>query len=988
MGGLGIKKFGLMNKALIAKQYWRICNNPNSLLAKTLTSKYCPQEDVHTHIPKKHSSWIWRSIIGKDIPALSTGVWRVGRGHNIPINHPYWYPINPESPAHVLAQVSCVADLIDQNLGTWKTNTIHQLYPPDIAQQILRTLHHNWKLLWKLKLPHKILTFTWKILHHALPLKTELNKRGINCANTCSLCNSTTETMEHIFLQCSFARAVWLGVNITTASINANNIAVDHWIQNMINGPNGDSNTLELVLTTLWFLQHREDNIQPVDLTLHPIKPNWTPHADWQLLITADGGGSRHSKWKGIAFIGKDRNGQTLLVGCQSTRLMHNTEAKFMAVYEAASTAISLGYTNIITLVDNKELEKLWNSDSHPNWKLQTIFEDLCYLKLHRNLLLTIKSVPKSLLVDTKALVSVASNHFVNVSKSSYKLPVEYGKTYLLRVINAVMNEEMFFGIAKHNLTVVAQDGAYIKPITTGYIMITPGQTMDILLTANQTSSYYYIAATPFFDSNTPFDSTNTLAILLYAGNYTVPSSIPYPTLPNVTAKDYADNFTTRIRAVTITVTMSIPSLPNTQSNSQTPILLLSNISNYVTIKLDHTNYLMWKFQITGILDAYSLLDHLEDSTPCPPKFLLDEIGCITSEANPLFLQWKTRDKALFSLISSTLSPSTISLVMGQTSASGIWRKIKETRDKLTSVGIHIDDEEILHIVLQGLPSDFHSFTSATLTKNEPVLFEELHILMKTEEDLLKSSMDNTKEISHMAMAATASSQSSWVGNRGRGNRGGRFQSYNRGGFNQGGFSQGNSNNGGAKLAAMATSAPTQPAQTTWISDTGATNHFTPDLNTIPNNHAYTDSQLVSVGNGQQLPISNIGNGQLRTSSSLFHLRKILHIPSMKYNLLSVNRFCQDNACSFHFDARRFQITDLLTAKPLYMGFSKDGLYPIHGLSLPSWNSRISALFSRSASSSPSSHTSKACLSSICTNVSQAALRHTWLGHPQPRVLQ
>ena len=186
----------------------------------------------------------------------------------------------------------------------------------------------------------------------------------------------------------------------------------------------------------------------------------------------------------------------------------------------------------------------------------------------------------------------------------------------------------------------------------------------------------------------------------------------------------------------------------------------------------------------------------------------------------------------------------------------------------------------------------------------------------------------------------------------------------------------------------MATSAPTQPAPITWISDTGATDHFTPDLNTIPDNHSYTDSQLVSVGNGQQLPISNIGNGQLRTSSSLFHLRKVLHIPSMRYNLLSVNRFCQDNACSFHFDARRFQITDLLTAKPLYTGFSKDGLYPIHGLSLPSWNSRISALLSRSASSSPSSHNSKACLSTVCSNVSSAALWHMRLGHPQPCILQ
>jgi laccase len=112
------------------------------------------------------------------------------------------------------------------------------------------------------------------------------------------------------------------------------------------------------------------------------------------------------------------------------------------------------------------------------------------------------------------------------------------------------MNEEMFFGIAKHNVTVVAQDAAYIKPITTSYIMISPGQTMDILLTANQEASYYYIAATPFFDSQAPYDSTNTSAILQYTGTYTPPTSPAYPTLPNVTDKAAADNFTTRIRAL------------------------------------------------------------------------------------------------------------------------------------------------------------------------------------------------------------------------------------------------------------------------------------------------------------------------------------------------------------------------------------------------------------------------------------------------------
>uniref|UniRef100_A0A2N9IIV5 GAG-pre-integrase domain-containing protein n=1 Tax=Fagus sylvatica TaxID=28930 RepID=A0A2N9IIV5_FAGSY len=421
----------------------------------------------------------------------------------------------------------------------------------------------------------------------------------------------------------------------------------------------------------------------------------------------------------------------------------------------------------------------------------------------------------------------------------------------------------------------------------------------------------------------------------------------------------------------------------------------------------------MWKFQITGILDAYSLLDRLEDPTPCPSKFLPSQTGIETQEVNPLYSQWKTRDKALFSMISSTLSPSAISLVMGQTSAFGIWKiivnsikknsdsvtdylhKIKEAKNKLVSVGVHIDDEEILHIVLQGLPSKFHSFTSAMLTKNEAVRFEELHTLMKTEEDLLKNASDNSKEIAHMAMVASKNSQPTYnnlstaqfSGNRGRGrnqNRGrggnsGRFHNYNNG---RGGFSQGTFNHiyckpshiaidcyqrmnysyqgrhPPAKLAAMATATPPYPNQTTWISDTGATDHFTPDLNNIPDNQSYTHSQLVSVGNGNQLPISHTGNAQLRTSSHLFRLRKILRI--------------QD-----------------LTGKPLYKGSSKDGLHPITGLSLPSWNSRVSKI------QSSSQHTilSQAALHSSYiaslpkSDLSSTDLWHMRLGHPQHRVL-
>ncbi|XP_059453491.1 laccase-14-like [Corylus avellana] len=133
----------------------------------------------------------------------------------------------------------------------------------------------------------------------------------------------------------------------------------------------------------------------------------------------------------------------------------------------------------------------------------------------------------------------------------SYPLLVEHGKTYLLRIVNAVMNEEMFFGIADHTITVVGQDGAYITPITVDYIMITPGQTMDVLLTANQAPSYYYIVATPFMDHSlpAPFDKNNTSAILMYTGA-TPPTTIPSPSLPDSSNRDAASNFTSQIKSL------------------------------------------------------------------------------------------------------------------------------------------------------------------------------------------------------------------------------------------------------------------------------------------------------------------------------------------------------------------------------------------------------------------------------------------------------
>ncbi|XXG69336.1 hypothetical protein AAC387_Pa06g2231 [Persea americana] len=136
-------------------------------------------------------------------------------------------------------------------------------------------------------------------------------------------------------------------------------------------------------------------------------------------------------------------------------------------------------------------------------------------------------------------------------NQTTYRLKVKPGKTYLLRIINAVMDEEIFFGIANHNLTVVGQDGSYLKPVTTDYISTTPGQTFDVLVTTNQDPSLYYMIASTLFDGQyTPFDNSTSTAILEYEGDYT-PSSTPvFRFLPGCNDTDAAVSFSKRLRSL------------------------------------------------------------------------------------------------------------------------------------------------------------------------------------------------------------------------------------------------------------------------------------------------------------------------------------------------------------------------------------------------------------------------------------------------------
>jgi transposase InsO family protein len=503
-------------------------------------------------------------------------------------------------------------------------------------------------------------------------------------------------------------------------------------------------------------------------------------------------------------------------------------------------------------------------------------------------------------------------------------------------------------------------------------------------------------------------------------------------------------------------------SFQTSSSSMQAPLLILSNMSNLMSVKLDSSNFIVWKHQLSSILKAYSMIDFVDGTIPSPSRFLTDAEGNLTSAANPEFKIWNTRDQALLTLINSTLSTPVLSMVVGHNSAQAVGKtleqrftstsranvlnlkielhnlkkggesvnsylqKVKNTRDKLVAVGILIDNEELLHIILKGLPREYGPFCSAIRTRNEPVSFEEIMVLLQTEELSLVECSDSGKDLQAMALFASTpnnrnfNSQSSFYVNnsqsrgRGRNNsqrgRNGRFNNNNQYSSQSNPPNQGQSTfsqhsqtkpegsrpqcqicgklghqaldcyhrmdfayqgrHPPAKLAAMASTSNGAQAGESWLTDTGATDHLTANMTNLNTHMPYQGTDQVAVGNGQSIPINNIGTGQLCTKLYNFRLQNLLHSSKISSNLLSVHKLCKDNHCSCYFDSNKFLIQDLPSGKVLYKGLSENGLYPIH-----------------TNHPSVQTNTASPSVSAFLSSKNKWQLWHHRLGHPSDRVL-
>ncbi|KAI3695654.1 hypothetical protein L1987_78653 [Smallanthus sonchifolius] len=132
----------------------------------------------------------------------------------------------------------------------------------------------------------------------------------------------------------------------------------------------------------------------------------------------------------------------------------------------------------------------------------------------------------------------------------TFKLKVKPGKTYLLRLINAALNDELFFSIANHTLTVVEADAIYIKPFNTETLILAPGQTTNVFLKTMSKSpgANFLMSARPYVTGQGTFDNSTVAGILEYDSSKNLP--LFKPTLPSLNDTSFVTQFSNRLRSL------------------------------------------------------------------------------------------------------------------------------------------------------------------------------------------------------------------------------------------------------------------------------------------------------------------------------------------------------------------------------------------------------------------------------------------------------
>ncbi|XP_062005893.1 uncharacterized protein LOC133723077 isoform X1 [Rosa rugosa] len=214
-------------------------------------------------------------------------------------------------------------------------------------------------------------------------------------------------------------------------------------------------------------------------------------------------------------------------------------------------------------------------------------------------------------------------------------------------------------------------------------------------------------------------------------------------------------------------------------TNTMLQNCLLSNFYNLITVQLDDSNYVTWKFLVETLLKGCGLMRYVDGSVPCPSERVIMEENGVASDIEKEYMNWVQIDSAIMSILASTLSSDALCFIIGSKSSKEMWCRLKEKYvddsrynimnlknslyniqkgsdsidryllrvksicDQLATMGVYMDDEDMVVSILHGLPSEFATIKAVIRIKtlSSPVSMRELRSLLLIAEDEIEQTV-------------------------------------------------------------------------------------------------------------------------------------------------------------------------------------------------------------------------------------------------------
>ncbi|KAF7820537.1 ribonuclease H [Senna tora] len=134
-GGLGLHQTSLFNKALMAKQVWRVVSQPTSVYSQWARAKYF--NNNMELLPKKTTqpAAIWRCLDKSGSLIFYHLWWKIATGEQVPLGSRFWWPLQTSYPS----QHQNVAALINSETKSWNQPLVNQLFAASVASNILHS---------------------------------------------------------------------------------------------------------------------------------------------------------------------------------------------------------------------------------------------------------------------------------------------------------------------------------------------------------------------------------------------------------------------------------------------------------------------------------------------------------------------------------------------------------------------------------------------------------------------------------------------------------------------------------------------------------------------------------------------------------------------------------------------------------------------------------------------------------------------------------